>query len=151
MPPAPRPGAEAHLRPGVQLMQGQLFEAAASEFEQALAINAADPKAHFQFAVCLLSLGRNDEARSQFEQVRKLAGESRYVTYYLGRLDLLSNDYASAIKRLGSVVEDRPFPDTAFHLGAAHISSHDVTAGTKWLERAAHLLTHHARPHYPHR
>jgi Flp pilus assembly protein TadD len=129
-------------------MQGQLLEAAASEFEQALAINAADPKAHFQFGVCLLSLGRNDEAHSQFEQVRKLAGESRYVTYYLGRLDLLSNDYATAIKRLGSVVEDPPFPDTAFHLGVAYISSGDAAAGTKWLERAVKLLPRDYRIHY---
>src|SRR5207245_11682689 len=117
------PGAEAHLSRGVQFMQDQLFEAAASEFEQTLALNAKDPKAHLQFAVCLLSLGRNDEARRQFEQVRQLTGESRYVTYYLGRLDLLSNDYASAIKRLGSLAEDPPFPDTAFHLGVAYISS----------------------------
>lgn len=142
------PGGEAHLSRGVQLMQEQLFEAAASEFEQALVVNAKDPKAHFEFAVCLLSLGRNDEARRQFEQVQKLAGESRYVTYYLGRLDLLANDYPSAIKRLGSVAEDPPFPDTAFHLGVAYISSGDVAAGTKWLERAAKLLPHDYRVHY---
>src|SRR5258708_29412866 len=122
MPQAQRPGAEAHLGRGVQLMQGQLFEAAASEFEQALAINAADPKAHFQFAVCLLSLGRNDEARSEFEQGRKLAGEARYVTYYLGRLDLLSSHYTSPVKRLGSLCEDPPLPDTASHLAGAYIS-----------------------------
>ena len=141
-------GAEAHLSRGVQLMQEQLFEAAAGEFEQAVTLNAADPKAHFEFAVCLLSLGRNDEARRQFEQVQKLAGESRYVTYYLGRLDLLANDYASAIKRLGSVIEEPPFPDTAFHLGVAYISSGDVAAGTKWLERAAKLLPRDYRVHY---
>jgi Flp pilus assembly protein TadD len=141
-------GAEGHLSRGVQLMQEQLFEAAASEFEQAVALNAADPKAHLEFGVCLLSLGRNDEARRQFEEVRKLAGESRYVTYYLGRLDLLANDYASAIKRLGSVAEDPPFPDTAFHLGVAYISSGDVAAGTKWLERAAKLLPRDYRVHY---
>lgn len=141
-------GAEAHLSRGMQLMQEQLFEAATSEFEQALALNAKDPKAHFEFAVCLLSLGRNDEARKQFEQVQKLAGESRYVTYYLGRLDLLSNDYVSAIKRLGSVAEDPPFPDTAFHLGVAYVSSGDVAAGTKWLERAAKLLPRDYRVHY---
>ena len=147
-PQAQKPGVEAHLSRGGQLMQDQLFEAASSEFEQALAINPDDPQAHFQFARCLLSLGRNDEARSQFEQVRKLAGDSRYVTYYLGRLDLLSNDYASAIQRLGSVAEDPPFPDTAFHLGVAYISSGDVAAGTKWLERAAKLLPHDYRVHY---
>ena len=142
------PGAEAHLSRGVQLMQEQLFEAAAAEFEQAVTLNAADPKAHLEFAVCLLSLGRNDEARHQFEEVRKLAGDSRYVTYYLGRLDLLANDYASAIKRLGSVAEDPPFPDTAFHLGVAYVSSGDVEQGTKWLERAAKLLPRDYRVHY---
>ena len=141
-------GGEAHLSRGVQLMQEQLFEAAAREFEQALALNAAAPKVHFEFAVCLMSLGRDDEARRQFEQVRKLTGESRYVTYYLGRLDLLSNDYTSAIKRLGSVAEDPPFPDTAFHLGLAYISSGDVDAGTKCLERAAKLLPRDYRVHY---
>ena len=145
---AQAPGAEAHLSRGVQLMQEQLSEAAASEFEQAVALNATDPKAHLEFAVCLLSLGRNEEARRQFEQVQKLAGASRYVTYYLGRLDLLANDYASAIQRLGSVAEDAPFPDTAFHLGVAYISSGDVAAGTKWLERAAKLLPREYRVHY---
>jgi Flp pilus assembly protein TadD len=143
-----QPGVEAHLGRGVQLMQDQLYEAAASELEQAVALNPADPRAHLQFAICLLSLGRNDEARSQFEEVRRLAGESRYVTYYLGRLDLLSNDYASAIRRLGSVAEDPPSPDTAFHLGVAYISSGDVAEGTRWLERAAKLLPRDYRVHY---
>jgi Flp pilus assembly protein TadD len=141
-------GVEAHISRGVQLMQEQLFEAAASEFEQAVALNEKDPKAHLQFAVCLLSLGRNDEARKQFERVQRLAGESRYVTYYLGRLDLLANDYASAIKRLGSVAEDPPFPDTAFHLGVAYISSGDVAEGSTWLQRAVKLLPRDYRVHY---
>lgn len=143
-----RPGIEAHLSRGLELMQGQLFEAAASEFEQALVLNPADPRARFEFAVCLLSLGRNDEARRQFEQARQLTGESRYVTYYLGRLDLLSNDYASAIQRLGSLTKDPPFPDTAFYLGVAYVSSGDLAAGTKSLERAVKLLPHDYRVHY---
>jgi Flp pilus assembly protein TadD len=143
-----RPGVEVHLSRGTQLMQDQLFEAAASEFEKALALNAADPRAHVQFAVCLLSLGRNDEARRQLEQVRQLGGESRYVTYYLGRLDLLSGDYRSAIERLRSLTEDPPFPDTAFHLGVAYISSGELSAGTKWLERATKLLPRDYRVHY---
>jgi len=141
-------GVEAHLSRGLQLMQEQLFEAAASEFEQAVMLHAGDPKTHLELAVCLLSLGRNDEARRQFEQVQKLAGESRYVTYYLGRLDLLANDYAAAIKRLDSVAEEPPFPDTAFHLGVAYISSGNVAAGTKWLEHAVELLPRDYRIHY---
>jgi tetratricopeptide (TPR) repeat protein len=77
-----------------------------------------------------------------------LDGESRYLTYYLGRLDLLSNDYTSAIRLLGSVIEDPPFPDTAFHLGVAYISSDNITAGIKYLERAAKVLPRDFRVHY---
>jgi tetratricopeptide (TPR) repeat protein len=139
---------EAHFGKGTQLMQEDLFEAAANEFEQALTLNPSDPRAHFQFAVCLLSLGRNDEARQHFEQVRKLAGESHYLTYYFGRLDLLANDYPSAIRRLASVVEDPPFPDTAFHLGVAYVLSGDVPDGIKYLERAVKLLPREYRVHY---
>jgi len=146
--PQPPTSVEAHLSKGTQLMQDQLFEAARTEFEQAIALNPTDPGAHFKLAASLLSLGRNDEARDQFEQVRKLAGESPYVTYYLGRLDLLANDYKSAIQRLGSVAEKSPLPDTAFHLGVAYISSGDSANGIKWLERAVTLLPRDYRVHY---
>lgn len=144
----PAAGQDAHLSRGAQLMQQQLFDAAASEFEQALKLHPADPRAHLQYAICLLSLGRNDEARGEFEQVRKLAGDSRYVTYYLGRLDLLANDYAAAIKRLNSVAQKPPFPDTAFYLGVAYISNGDVANGIKWLESAATALPNDYRVHY---
>jgi superkiller protein 3 len=145
---AQQPGVEAHLNRGSQLMTEQLFEAAASEFEQALALNPKDMRARFEYAACLLSLGRNDEARREFEQVLKEHGESHSITYYLGQLDLLSNDYTSAIKRLGSVAEDPAFPDAPFHLGVAYISSGDVSNGIKWLERAVNLQPNDYRVHY---
>ena len=142
------PGVEAHLGKGTQLMHEQMFEAAANEFKQALALGPSDPRVHFQYAICLMFMGRNDEARREFEQVRKIAGGSRYLTYYLGRLDFLSNDYASAIKKLSSVAGNPPYPDTAFHLGVAYISSGDVTDGIKWLEKAAKLQPRDYRVHY---
>jgi len=139
---------EAHFGRGTQLMQDHLYEAAANEFEEALALDPAEPRARFQYAVCLITLGRNDDARSQFEQVRKQTGDSRYVTYYLGRLDLLASDFPSAIKKLASLAQDPPFPDTPFYLGVAYISAGDLRAGTKWLERAARLTPRDYRVHY---
>jgi tetratricopeptide (TPR) repeat protein len=139
---------DPHLSRGAQLMQEQLFEAATNEFQQALALDPANPRARFESAVCLLQLGRNDEARREFEQLQKQTGESRYITYYLGRLDLLSDNYKSAIQRLGSVTENPPFPDTAFYLGTAYISAGDVTSGIKWLETAAKVQPHEYRVHY---
>lgn len=145
---AQEPGLEAHLSRGSQLMKLQLFDEAASEFEKALEIAPEDPQARFQHAVCLLALGRNDEARSEFELVRKRRGESHYIAYYLGQLDLLSSDYASAIKRLGGVAEDPALPDAPFYLGSAYISSGDVENGIKWLERAVKLQPNDYRVHY---
>ena len=143
-----KPSAAAHLGKGTQLMQDHLFEAAAKEFEEALALNPGEAQARFQYAVCLMALGRNDEARKQFEQVREETGESRFMTYYLGRLDLLASDYPSAVKRLSLVAVDPPFPDTAFYLGVAYVSAGNLPAGTEWLERAAKLTPHDYRVHY---
>jgi len=145
---APKTGVEAHLSKGSQLMSQQLFDEAAGEFEKALQIAPEDAQARFQHAVCLLALGRNDEARTEFLQVRKERGESPFITYYLGQIDLLSNDYASAIKRLGAVAEDPAFPDASFHLGSAYIASGDVENGIKWLERAVKLQANDYRVHY---
>ena len=139
---------EKHLSRGTLLAQQNLYEGAASEFAQAVALNSKDARSHFQYAVCLFALGRNDESKGEFEQVQKLAGNSAYLEYYLGRLDLLSNSYASAITRLGSVAENPTFDDTSFHLGVAYISSGDLTNGTKWLERAAKLHPNDYRVHY---
>jgi Flp pilus assembly protein TadD len=141
-------GADAHLSRGKQLMHDQMFEAAAKEFQEALAVHPGDLGARFQYAVCLLSLGRNDEARGQFESLQRQAGQTPYITYYLGRLDLLSSDFGSAIKRLSSISKNPPFPDTAFHLGVAYISSGDVANGIKWLEDAATRLPSDYRIHY---
>jgi len=145
---AQKPGVEAHLSRGSQLMKQQLFDEAAVEFEQALALDPQDARVRFEYAVCLLSLGRNDEARRAFEQVRKERGESHYITYYLGQLDLLSNDYASAIKRLSAVADDPKFSDAPFHLGSAYISSGDLANGIKWLERAVKQQPNDYRVHY---
>jgi Flp pilus assembly protein TadD len=145
---AQRIGDDAHLSRGTQLMHDQLFESAAKEFQEALAIHPGDPRASFQYAVCLLSLGRNDEARNRFESLQKQTGSSPHITYYLGRLDLLSNDYGSAIRRFSSISRNPPFPDTGFHLGVAYISSGDVTNGIKWLEEAAKRLPRDYRVHY---
>jgi Flp pilus assembly protein TadD len=145
---AQKPGVEAHLSRGSQLMKQQLFDEAAGEFDKALALDPQDPRAHFEHAVCLMSLGRNDEARIEFDRLRKEHGESRYITYYLGQLDFLSNDYVSAIKRLGAVAEDAAFPDAPFHLGSAYISSGDVENGVKWLQRAVKQQPNDYRVHY---
>lgn len=143
-----RPSDDAFLSRGAKLMQSHLFEEAASQFKQALAADPADPRVRFEYGVCLFSLGRDDAARHQFEEARQIGGKSPYVTYYLGRLDLLSNRYQSAVMQLLSISKDPPFPDTAFYLGVAYVSSGQEKKGIDWLERAAKLMPHDYRVHY---
>lgn len=142
------PGIDAYISRGEQLLQSHMFDQAASQFRQALALSPQNPRVRLEYGICLFSLGRNDEARRQFEQVQQRAGQSRYLTYYLGRLDLLSNDYRSAIRRLSSLTANPPFPDTAFYLGEAYISSGNNDEGIKWLGRAAKLMPNNYRIHY---
>lgn len=141
-------GVDAHIGRGQQLMQQQLFDEAATEFEQALDLHPSDAQARFQYAVCLFALGRNDDARAQFEQVRTRVGASPYIVYYLGRLDLLANDYKAAIEKLAPLAQKPPFPDTAFYLGVAYLSSGDAKSGIVWLERAVKLEPGDYRVHY---
>jgi Flp pilus assembly protein TadD len=144
----PQSDAIAHMSKGAQLMHDQLYDAAAKEFELAVALEPNNAGSHFEYAVCLLALGRNDDARAQFDQSEKLKGPSRYITYYLGRLDLLANDYPSAIKRLNVVAANPPFPDTDFYLGVAYVSSGDTGRGIAWLEKAVKLMPTDYRVHY---
>ncbi|HWR52376.1 MAG TPA: tetratricopeptide repeat protein [Bryobacteraceae bacterium] len=144
----PGSAADAHIGKGTKLMQDELFAAATAEFERALALDPSLARARFQYGVCLLMQGRNGEARKQFEHVRKQTGDSPHLTYYLGRLDLLSNDYRAAIEKLSAVAGKPPYADTAFHLGVAFVSAGDVQSGAKWLERAAKLIPRDYRVHY---
>jgi tetratricopeptide (TPR) repeat protein len=138
--------ADAAFGKGVQLMQQQLFAEAAAEFEHALAADPSLGPARYQYAVCLFSMGKNDEARKQFEMVSKETADSSETAYYLGRLDLLAGDYPGAIRRLTPLAEK--IPQAAFYLGEAFVSAGDAAAGLKWLERAAQAAPRDYRVHY---
>ncbi len=55
----------------------------------------------------------------------------------LPRLDLRDGDAESAIKRLVRLVNDPPFPDTAYYLGTAYLQKGELAAAKKWLQIAA--------------
>src|SRR5262249_26302574 len=81
--------AEAHLGKGYDALKEDQYEVAASEFRVALAI---DPKltlrARFPLGVALFDMHKRDEARREFETVRRETGDHPNILYYLGRIDL---------------------------------------------------------------
>jgi tetratricopeptide (TPR) repeat protein len=131
---------EAHLGKGYDALRQDRYDEAAGEFRAALAI---DPKlvmrARFPLAVALFELKQSAEARREFETVRHEIGEHPNISYYLGRLDLMDQNFAAAIRNLNQAIAKPPFPDTAYYLGLAYFKRGDLPAAEKWLRQAAEI------------
>lgn len=140
---------EAHLGKGYAALKNDRYEVAASEFRAALAL---DPKlvlrARFPLAVALFELHKAEEARREFEAVRREVGDHPNVLYYLGRLDLTEGKFEDAIRKLSEAAAQPPFSDTAYHLGFAYFKQGDLPSAEKWLREAAQLEPQDARAQY---
>ncbi len=112
---------DAHLGRAYDALRDDRYEVAAAEFRAALKI---DPKltlrARFPLAVALFEMKKPEEARREFEAVRREAGDHPNISYYLGRLDLEELHFESAIRNLNQAIAQPPFPDTAYYLGFAY-------------------------------
>ena len=151
-PPAqsvPADSPDAHLGRAYDALRDDRYEVAAAEFRAALKL---DPKltlrARFPLAVALFEMKKPEEARREFEAVRREAGDHPNISYYLGRLDLDELHYESAIRNLNQAIAQPPFSDTAYYLGFAYFKQGDLTAAEKWLKQAVQLNPHDARVQY---
>jgi Flp pilus assembly protein TadD len=141
--------AETHVGRGYDALKQDRYDEAIQEFRAAL---AADPtlglRARFPLAVALFESHKAEEARRELEQVRREAGDHPNVFYYLGRLDVDSQDYASAIRNLNKAAAQPPFPDTAYYLGFAYFKHGDLASAAHWLEQAQRTDPRDARIPY---
>ncbi len=129
--------AASHVGKAVQMMEHGLLKEAAGEFEQALAIDPNNDVVRLEYATCLFAQSRDDEARKQFETERQRLGDRPGVNYYLGRLDLRSNDFAAAIKMLAPLESDPGLSNVSLYLGMAYMSAGQPARALECLERAA--------------
>jgi len=126
----------AHLGKGYDLVKDERYREAAVEFRAALALEPTHVRARYQLAVCWFAMLELQKARSEFERVRKAAGEDAQVVYYLGRIDLMEGNTESAIRRLRSIASRPPFTDTAYYLGSAYLQKENLPEAEKWLQAA---------------
>ncbi len=141
--------ADTHVSRGYDALKQDRYDEAVQEFRAAL---AADPslvlRARFPLAVALFESHKPDEARQEFETVRHEVGDHPNVMYYLGRLDLDSLNFASAIQNLTKAAAKPPFPDTAYYLGYAYFKQGELANAEKWLKEAEALNPQDSRIPY---
>jgi tetratricopeptide (TPR) repeat protein len=132
--------AESYLSRGYNDLKNDRYEEAVREFRAAL---ERDPslvlRARFPLAVALFESHQPEEARREFEAVRREVGDHPNVMYYLGRLDLAENHIDRAIEELSKAASKPPYPDTAYYLGYAYLKQGNLSSAEKWLRKAAEL------------
>jgi tetratricopeptide (TPR) repeat protein len=147
--PSAKDTAESHLGKGYDALKQDRYDLAADEFRAALEL---DPKlvlrARFPLAVALFEMKKPEEARREFEAVRREVGDHPNISYYLGRLDLEALNFEGAIQNLNKAMEKPPFPDAAYYLGYAYFKQDDLANAEKWFKQATELTPHDARVQY---
>jgi len=147
--PAKPATAEAHLGAGYDALKLERYGLAAAEFKAALALDPSlMERARFPLAVSLFEIHQSAEARREFETLRRELGDHPNILYYLGRLDIESNDFKTATQLLSKAMTEPPFPDTAYYLGFAFLKQHDLSAAEKWLKVARDLLPQDSQVDY---
>jgi Ca-activated chloride channel family protein len=107
---------EAEL--GTQAYEAQRFDEALSRFDKALQDKPSDPRAHYNRALALYKLGRNDEAKAAFQaaldldRTGELAGK---VHYNLGNVAASTGDKAQAVKEYRAALREDPTDPLARH------------------------------------
>jgi tetratricopeptide (TPR) repeat protein len=129
-------------------MQDRRFSEAAAEFEKALAADPNSDSVRIQYATCLFAQERDEEARKQFEIERQKLGDRPGLNYYLGRLDLRANQFASAIKKLAPLEADPALSDVSLYVGLAYLSAGDQAHALECLKRAAKKNPDDSEVHY---
>jgi tetratricopeptide (TPR) repeat protein len=139
--PAPQhqTSTEAHVGKGYEYEKDDRFALAAVEFEAALTLDPKLTRVRYQLGVCYYALGRNDDAKREFERLRADTHDDPSVIYFLGRLDLTEHNFDAAIRELQSIVAQPPFPDAAYYLGSVYLEKGDLTDAEKWLKTAEPL------------
>ena len=145
----PADSAESHISVGYEALKQDRYEDAVSEFRAAL---AKDPslvlRARFPLAVALFQGNKPDEARQEFDEVRKEVGDHPNVMYYLGRLEIDARNFPAAIVDLKKAIAKPPFPDTSYYLGFAYFKNDQLPEAANWLEDAVKLNPRDARVSY---
>lgn len=128
--------ARAHLGSGNKWMQMERYREASQEFEQALQDDPGLGQARQQFAICQFELRNYEAARKLFLEMLTTRENPDLATYYLGRLDLVAQDFDSAIRRFQALDLAEPFRDELYYLSWAYFKQQKFSQAAEILKKS---------------
>ena len=140
--------ARAYLGSGNQLMQAERYAEAADEFQKALRDDRTLTQARDQLAICYFELRDYTHARPLLEQMFLDKSSAGVASYYLGRIDLIDRDFASAVRRLLSIPREHPVRDELYYLGSAYFKQERYAESIRSLQQAAAQNPRDSRVHH---
>ena len=84
------------------------WQSAEAGFENAIALEPENAKAHHWYGVLLSLTGRIDEARGQMRRARELAPDSMIISADIGQLEYFAGDLSAAAAELQDVLRLEP-------------------------------------------
>ena len=140
--------ATPHAGAANRLMQDRRYAEAAAEFQEAVALDPANDTLRVQYATCLFAEESNQEAKRQFEILRQRLGDRPGLIYFLGQIELRTNDFKGAVEILHPLATNAAFPKVSYYLGLAYLGLGDDAEGLHFLERAAAQNPQDSEVHY---
>ncbi|MGD0792768.1 MAG: protein kinase [Terriglobales bacterium] len=116
------------------------WAAAEREFKRAVELNPGDATAHHWYALCLLFLGRHDEATAEIERARSLDPLSLAINTSVGTVLFYSRHYDSAIEQYRKTLEmDPTFVQARDYLGNVYLQNGMCERAIAEFQKAADL------------
>jgi TolB-like protein/DNA-binding winged helix-turn-helix (wHTH) protein/Tfp pilus assembly protein PilF len=110
------------------------------EFKRAIELDPGDATAHHWYALCLLFMGRRDEATAEIERARSLDPLSLPINTSVGTVLLYSRHYDSAIEQYRKTLEMDPnFVQAHDYLGNAYLLKGMYEQAIAEFQKAANL------------
>jgi tetratricopeptide (TPR) repeat protein len=120
--------ARDHNDRGVALYFRKSYAGALKEFEKAIELDPTMAEAHSNTALCLTSLGKEDEAAASFKRALEIAPEMAEAYNNLGLYHFKKKDYEQALAMFQEAVKKREdYPNAYYNLGSAYkeLGMHD--------------------------
>jgi tetratricopeptide (TPR) repeat protein len=128
--------AQEHLGSGNKLMQMERFKEASQQFELALHDDPTLSEARRQLVACYFELREYESARRLCGEMRAAKENPELATYYMGRIDLVEQNFDSAIRRFQSLGQDEPVRDELYYLGVAYFKQGKYPDAVEVLKKA---------------